>query len=233
MQRINDKGQTLEEFLSEYDVNRYPRPSIAVDMAVFTLIGDSLGLLLIERRDHPCIGEWALPGGFLEIDEEVSRAVDRELSEETGVKGLKFRPVGVFAKVGRDPRTRTVSLTHMAVAPERSLAPKAGDDARDARLFLLKTGRNNDFTVRLTALTDPALTLEYSANISYDAFSGYNVNAEKGDLAFDHSLLLTHALLELVNIDRNTANTLLNPNESSRAAAVLAKLEQDIRPNNF
>ena len=232
MQRRNEQGQTLEEFLAEYDASLYPRPSIAVDMAVFTLIGDNLGVLMIERRNHPCIGEWALPGGFLEIDEEVECAALRELYEETGIRSLRCRPIGVFAKVGRDPRTRNVSLAYMSIAPEGTLNPNAGDDARDARLFLINTENIGKFSAKLSFREDPDFSLRYNANITYDAFSGYSVDAEKGDLAFDHSLLLTHALLELVNIERGTASSMLSPDAPERAAAVLLKLEKDLLKSN-
>lgn len=230
MELRNEQGLTLEEFLKQYDVTRYPRPSVAVDMAVFTLLDGELSMLLIERRNHPCLGEWALPGGFLEIDEEVECAVLRELDEETGIKDLSFRPVGVFANVGRDARTRTVSLTHMAIAPEGSLKPNAGDDARDAKLFTVHTERSSDgkFRVLLRSCDGRSLELSYVADIAYDAFSGYSVKAEKGDLAFDHSLLLTHALLTLAGIDRDTVLLKLSPSAPERAARAFDDLLHSI-----
>lgn len=230
MEQRNSRGQTLDEFLSAYNADLYKHPSVTVDMAVFTLVENDLAVILIERRDHPCIGEWALPGGFLEIDEEVETAVSRELFEETGIEGLSFRPVAVFSKVGRDVRTRNISLAHLALAPEGTLKPKGADDASDARLFLIHTdSRDGELFVSLTSSDNAALALRYSAHIAYDAFSGYDVTAKKGDLAFDHSLILTHALITLANIDRDTVLSMLSPEKSERAAYAFDKLVRNIK----
>ena len=229
MQYKNARGQTLEEFLSKYDASLYQHPSVTVDIAVFTLLGDELGVLLIERRDHPCIFEWALPGGFLEIDEEASSAAARELYEETTVKGLPIREFGVFSKVGRDPRTRNISLAHLAIAPSDILSPKAADDAKAAELFLVHTNnKSGKLYVSLSSCKSNDIELRYTANITHDAFSGYAVNAEKGDLAFDHSLILTHALISLLSIDRDTVLSMLAPHDIHCASRALSKISEDI-----
>ena len=138
----NGLGQTLEGFLAAYDANRYQHPSVTVDMAVFSLVKEqrdcALSLLLIRRKDHPNIGKWALPGGFLDMEEELEEAAARELLEETGIRNLAFRQFGTFGKVDRDPRTRVITVGHYAVAPYGSLKPVAGDDAADAALFRVR-----------------------------------------------------------------------------------------------
>lgn len=196
-------------------------------MAVFTLVENEnrphLAVLLISRRDHPCIGEWALPGGFLNMDEEVLEAASRELYEETHISGLKHKFIGVFANVGRDPRTRTISLSHMAIAPQNSLNPKAGDDAALADLFVIRTdmSASGDLEVSLLAQSDPGLILNFTANITFDAFSGYSIHSEKGDIAFDHSAILTKALTELSDLPESIIITMLSPHSPERAVSAL------------
>ena len=75
MELRNAKGQTLQEFLADYDENRYRRPSNTVDMVLMTVHEGQLKLLLIRRKDHPFIGQWALPGGFINFDEDMETAV--------------------------------------------------------------------------------------------------------------------------------------------------------------
>ena len=85
MEERNEQGQTLKEFLDSYDASRYRNPSNTVDMLLFTVRDGQLQLLLIKRRNHPWINQWALPGGFVDFDEDIDKAVLRELAEETNV----------------------------------------------------------------------------------------------------------------------------------------------------
>ena len=100
MKQLRDKnGLTLEEFLAKYDPDKYRHPSVTVDMAVFTMLRTEgecdLAVLLIRRGNHPYLGTWALPGGFVEMEEELADAAARELQEETGVTGVPLRPFAV------------------------------------------------------------------------------------------------------------------------------------------
>ena len=109
----------------------YPRPAVTVDAI---LISPNKSVLLIERGREPYQGTWALPGGFIDMDEELAVACQRELMEETGlnVDGLKqFRAYG---GVNRDPRHRTISVLFYAYT-EMELLPEAGDDAANAKWF--------------------------------------------------------------------------------------------------
>jgi 8-oxo-dGTP diphosphatase len=115
----------------------YPHPAVTTDIAVFTLRGDALELLLIRRGRPPFQGAWALPGGFLDIDEDLDTCAARELAEETGVEGVYLEQLCTFGAVGRDPRERVVSVAYIALAPADKLDVQAGDDAADARWFRL------------------------------------------------------------------------------------------------
>ena len=199
----NTAGQTLEEFLAAYDENKYRRPSVTTDIAVFTLVKDegdyALSLLLIRRKDHPNIAKWALPGGFLDMDEELEAAAARELEEETGVEGLKFRQFGAFGKVDRDPRTRVITVGFYAVAPYGSIKPRAGDDAADAAQFIVKLKRNG-FTAAAT-LYDLTLAgpeaLFARISCTQDALGETASPLPGSMLASDHSHLIYCALREL------------------------------------
>jgi 8-oxo-dGTP diphosphatase len=111
----------------------YPRPAVTVDLAAFALFGTDLRVLLVRRKNEPFAGRWALPGGFLEIDEPIEGAARRELREETGfaIPG-PVELIGVFGDPGRDPRGRTISLVHAAVVRHPADTVAGADDAADA-----------------------------------------------------------------------------------------------------
>ena len=110
----------------------HPRPMATVDMAVFSVAGGKLRILLVKRGKDPYKGRWALPGGFVDIDEEIPLAAARELEEETGLTGVGLEMFGVFGAPGRDPRGRTISTVYLGVAPFGKSGVRAGDDAAEA-----------------------------------------------------------------------------------------------------
>ncbi len=114
---------------------RYPHPAVTTDVVLFTLREDCLQLLLIERGNEPYKGHWALPGGFVDIDEDIDACAARELAEETGVDNIYLEQLGTFGKPGRDPRERVISVAYLALAPQALLAVQAGDDAAAAAWF--------------------------------------------------------------------------------------------------
>lgn len=111
-----------KDFLNGYNPNDFDRPSVAADIVVLT-IGDSkrLGLLLVERGEHPYKGSLALPGVFVRMEESVDAAAKRALNEETGLKDIPLVQVGTFGEVGRDPRMRVISVAYMAFVPSGRL----------------------------------------------------------------------------------------------------------------
>ena len=112
----------------------YPRPMLTVDTVVFA--GDETNpcVLLVQRRNPPFRGSWALPGGFVEEDEQVVEAAPRELAEETGLQIGEMRLLGVYDTPGRDPRGWTVSVVYLARVRDEAIVTGA-DDAEDARWF--------------------------------------------------------------------------------------------------
>ena len=113
----------------------YPHPAVTVDVAVFTVRDGRLAVVLVRRSGSPHAGKWAIPGGFVGIDESLKRAAWRELREETGLKAGHLEQLGAFGRPDRDPRERIITVAYIALAAADQLEPQAGSDASDARLF--------------------------------------------------------------------------------------------------
>lgn len=111
----------------------YPRPSVTVDLVIFTIADDDLKVLLIRRGGEPFKGCWALPGGFVEIDESLEAAAARELSEEAGVTNVYLEQLYTFGDPGRDPRGRVISVSYFALVDADRQHIRAASDAADAR----------------------------------------------------------------------------------------------------
>jgi len=233
-EKRNKDGLTLEQFLSAYDVTKYERPSLTADIAVFTLFEGrepDLAVLLVKRGDHPFIGSYALPGGFVNMDEEALEAAKRELKEETGIEGICLREFGTFSQVDRDPRTRVVTVGHFGVAPVGSLKPKAGDDAADASLFAvecrLEAGTASAETYRMGLFGRRLLTAR--AQLRYDMLGSYTApctEAEASDLASDHGHVLFGALLALNRLPRERVARLLYPGLPKMEEKAIAALDR-------
>ena len=114
----------------------YPRPAVTVDMIILTPGHRKPEVLLIQRGHPPFESQWALPGGFMDLEEELEEAAARELFEETGLEHIPLDEVGVFGKIGRDPRGRTVSVVFLARLDHRPDV-RAGDDAAEVGWFPL------------------------------------------------------------------------------------------------
>ena len=113
----------------------WPRPMVTVDAAVFQICSGKTSILLIQRKHEPYKGQWAIPGGFVDMDEELEDAVVRELAEETSLTGVPLEQMHTFGTIGRDPRGRQITIVFMGIANEQQTNVKAGDDAAEAKWF--------------------------------------------------------------------------------------------------
>lgn len=171
-------GQISEEeieFLRNYNPDKYPKPSVTADIVTLTVNEeDQLCILLIKRGGFPYKGKWALPGGFMMVDQEsVTQAAKRELMEETGVEDVNLRQLYTFSDPDRDPRMHVVSVAYTALIPKGSIRIRAGDDAWEAKFF--KIGFDVDGVI----------------------FQSESLQIREEDLAFDHKKIIRMAIKRL------------------------------------
>lgn len=113
----------------------YPHPAVTADVVIFTVVERDLKVLLVERAGEPFKGRWALPGGFIRLDESLRRSAWRELREETGVTAGFLEQIGAFGHPDRDPRERVISVAYFALMPADRMQIRPASDANDARLY--------------------------------------------------------------------------------------------------
>ena len=112
----------------------YPRPMVCVDMVVLRKTNLSTEILLIQRLNQPFKDHWALPGGFIEMEEDLIESAYRELEEETHITQIKLQQLGSYGTPGRDPRGRTISVVYGGYLNDEQEA-QAGDDAKETQWF--------------------------------------------------------------------------------------------------
>jgi 8-oxo-dGTP diphosphatase len=105
-------------FLAEYDAEAFDRPSVTVDLVILTASQYQLWALLLPRDSHPFIGTWAMPGGFVGMNESLDEAARRVLKEKAGLEGVFLEQLYTFGEPGRDPRTRVITVTYYALVDE-------------------------------------------------------------------------------------------------------------------
>ncbi len=125
------------ETAETYDVTKYERPSVTVDVVIFTILDEQLKVLLIKRKAWPHEGMWAIPGGFVRMEESLEDAAYRELAEETNVTGeqVYLEQLYTFGDPHRDPRTRVITVTYFAIVAADQIDPRAADDADEVGWF--------------------------------------------------------------------------------------------------
>jgi 8-oxo-dGTP diphosphatase len=111
----------------------HPRPSVTTDVIIFNLRAGDLQVLLIRRKSPPFQNMWAIPGGFVGMDESLEDAALRELEEETGLRDVYLEQLYTFGDPDRDPRGRTITIAYFALVPGAVPGLRAGDDAAEAR----------------------------------------------------------------------------------------------------
>ncbi|MBQ4067521.1 MAG: NUDIX hydrolase [Clostridia bacterium] len=197
--------QREENFLSEYNINDYDRPSVATDIAAFAIYEKAeecyrknpelaLSVLLIKRGEPPFRDHWALPGGFLEATETVEECAFREILEETGISPVSLMPIGTFSAPERDPRGRIVSLAYTSVLSEGRLAVHGGHDASDASWFDVRLQREENGTYSLL-LENGTESLFATLRKTKTVFrkTDFEIISNEG-LAFDHAAIIAAAL---------------------------------------
>jgi 8-oxo-dGTP diphosphatase len=123
--------------MPSYDASEYERPSVTVDVVIFTILEQMLKVLLIKRKAWPYEDMWAIPGGFVNMDESLEQAAYRELAEETGIAGgdVYLEQLYTFGDPNRDPRTRVITVAYFALVGADKINPQAASDAADVGWF--------------------------------------------------------------------------------------------------
>lgn len=204
MEKRNKNGLTEKEFLEQYNPGDYERPSVTVDMMVLRMRDDleCLQILLIQRGDHPYIGCWALPGGFVGIDESTYTAACRELEEETGLKNVYLEQVYTMSQPNRDPRMRIIDVAYLALLPyESDSNATAGDDASDALWFDISFKDKELVLINIERNIEIKYSLEESVfqNGRIQIKNYVPVISGEEKLAFDHADILLEGLSRIRN----------------------------------
>ncbi|MDZ4719260.1 MAG: NUDIX domain-containing protein [Roseiflexaceae bacterium] len=127
--------ERTDETPENYDPSRYERPSVTVDVVIFTLLEKELNMLLVKRRRWPYDGHWAIPGGFINMDESLEQSARRELEEETGVRDIYLEQLYTFGLPHRDPRTRVISIAYFAIIRADRQTLRASEESTDVRWY--------------------------------------------------------------------------------------------------
>ncbi|RME99440.1 MAG: NUDIX hydrolase, partial [Bacteroidetes bacterium] len=143
----------------------FPRPSVTVDCIIFGLDESSqLKVLLIKRKSDPYAGYWALPGGFVQMEESLEDAARRELEEETGLQDVFMEQLFTFGQPDRDPRGRVISVAYYALTNLAEHRLQSSTDAKEAAWFLADNPPQLAFdhsTILATALARLRAKLRY------------------------------------------------------------------------
>lgn len=118
-----------------YDPSIFERPSVTVDVVIFSLVNEDLQVLLVKRRHAPFADMWALPGSFIQMEESLEEAAVRALADETGVTDVYTEQLYTFGNPGRDPRTRVITVAYFALVPHDAIEHRPGRDTTETAWF--------------------------------------------------------------------------------------------------
>ena len=171
----NEYARSEKEFLEAYDPAAFERPSVTVDILLFTIEEEELKVLLIRRDTMPAIHKWAIPGGFIRMDESADEAAARRIREEAGVENVHLEQLYTFSAVDRDPRMRVISIAYFAAVPGGTLRFRAGVETSEAQLFAIHGNADGGpGSLKLTGQD--------------------GIEIESGDAAFDHWAIIQTAV---------------------------------------
>ena len=182
MTASHDPPHDERTFLEDYDPSAFERPSVTVDVALLTVADRAPHALLVRRREHPHRGRYALPGGFVAIDEDLDAAATRVLEREAGLGDVFIEQLYTFGAVDRDPRTRVITVAYYALVPAARLhaAVTPDGDARLARLVVPWAGEAGGEVEAVDAGSDAGLPLAFD----HAAILGMAVKRLRGKLDY-------------------------------------------------
>lgn len=214
-----------EAFLRDYDPERYPRPSVTVDVVLIAAEAGLLRTVVVRRTEPPHGGRWALPGGFLRLDESLDAAAARVLREKAGVRDAYLEQLYTFGTPRRDPRTRVISVAYYGLlTPRRWSALKLADGARKAALTVPWAGEAGG-SVEIAGDDGKPLPLAFD----HRDILGTAVKRLRGKLRYApiaYELLPeTFTLLDLQRVHETILGTRLNKDSFRRRMLASGELE--------
>ena len=197
-----------EEFLNSYDSSKYEKPSVTVDVLIFTIFNEKndnyrkldekkLSLLLIKRGGHPFKGKWAIPGGFISMNESLEEGAKRELYEETNVKDIYLEQLYTYGSINRDPRMRVVSTTYMALVDKDRLKDKLNSNAS---WFNITYFEEKDDVLVILDNGSETIKFKIGKTLRNKTTDRYKFSVIENDsLAFDHPVVIWAGIERLKN----------------------------------
>ena len=215
---------TEEEFLKNYDSNKFFKPSVTVDSILFTirdvettnyrkLPEKKLQVLLVKRAEHPYVGKWSLPGTFVRKDERFEEAVQRSLKAKTNMQDIYLEQLYSWGEPSRDPRTRIISTSYMGLVDSERINIKSGGTTQDASWFTIslnminekmtenKHGYKKEEEIEIV-LESQTEIIKNKVNVVKEIVNGNQIiytQILESELAFDHAKMLIYAIERLKN----------------------------------
>ncbi|NFG61433.1 NUDIX domain-containing protein [Clostridium sp. CMCC3677] len=226
---MNKEKLDIDEkiFLKNYDVNEFERPSVTNDVIIFTtddvleensrkVPRKGMEVLLVKRDDHPSKEKWAIPGGFVKMDESLEEGAIRRLREETGIDNVYIEQLYTFGEVERDPRTRVISVGNIALIAKENINFNKTKDTMETKWFwikkdLIESTKDEKYIINKYILELKAEDCE-KTKISYEITEKIEkgilrrkvltyklMNTSNEELAFDHYKILDYAIDRIRN----------------------------------